>query len=55
MRAKSLKSHVIIRETKILNLIHSGLGDIKHIITRGCKRFYLILVNDDSRFIELYL
>jgi hypothetical protein len=30
MRAKSLKSHVIIGGTKILNLIHSGLGDINY-------------------------
>ena len=29
----------ITRETKLLGLVHSGLGDLKHTMTRGGKRF----------------
>ena len=45
----------IYRETELLGLIHSDLGDLKHTITRGGKRFYVIFVDDYSRFIKLYL
>jgi hypothetical protein len=45
----------IYRETELLGLIHSDLGDLKHTMTRGGKRFYVIFVDDYSRFTKLYL
>ena len=45
----------ITRETELLGLVHSDLGDLKHTMTRGGKRFYLIFVDDHSRFTKLYL
>ena len=45
----------IYRETKLLGLIHSDLGDLKHTMTRGDKRFYIIFINDYFRFTKLYL
>jgi hypothetical protein len=45
----------ITRETKLLGLIHSDFGDLKHTITRGGKRFYVIFVDDHSRFTNPYL
>ena len=45
----------IYRETELLSLIHSDLGDLKHTMTRGGKRFYVIFVDDYSRFTKLYL
>ena len=50
---KSCKS--ITREIELLGLVHSDLGDLKHTITRGGKRFYVIFVDDHSRFTKLYL
>ena len=50
---KSCKS--VTRESKLLNLVHSDLGDLKHTMTRGGKRFYVIFVDDHSRFTKLYL
>ena len=45
----------ITRETELLGLVHSDLGDLKHTMTRGGKRFYVIFVDDHSRFTKLYL
>ena len=45
----------VTRESKLLNLVHSDLGDLKHTMTRGGKRFYVIFVDDHSRFTKLYL
>ena len=36
----------ITRETELLGLVHSGLGDLKHTMTRGGKRFYVIFVDE---------
>ena len=33
----------ITSESKLLGLIHSDLGDLKHTMTRGSKKFYIIL------------
>jgi hypothetical protein len=43
------------RETELLGLIHSDLGDLKHTMTRSGKKFYVIFVDDYSRFTKLYL
>ena len=45
----------ICRETELLGLIHSDLGDLKHTMTRGGKQFYVIFVDDYSRFTKIYL
>jgi hypothetical protein len=45
----------IYREIELLGLIHSDFGDLKHTMTRGGKRFYVIFVDDYSRFTKLYL
>ena len=51
------KSHkpILQRESELLSLIHSDLGDLKHIMTRGGKRFYITFIDDFSRFTRLYL
>ena len=45
----------VTRESKLLNLVHSDLGDLKHTMTRSGKRFYVIFFYDHSRFTKLYL
>ena len=34
----------ITRETKLLGLVHSDLGDLKHTMTRGDKRYIVTWV-----------
>ena len=43
------------RETKLLELIHSDLGDLKQTMTRGGKKFYVTFIDDYSRFTGVYL
>ena len=50
---KSCKS--IARESDLLRLIHSDLGDLKNTMTRGCKRFYITFIDDYSRYTRVYL
>jgi hypothetical protein len=45
----------ICRETELLGLIHFDLGDLKHTMTRSGKQFYVIFVDDYSRFTKIYL
>ena len=45
----------VTRETKLLELIHSDLGDLKQTITRGGKKFYVTFIDDYSRFTRVYL
>ena len=45
----------VTRESKLLNLVHSDLGGLKHTMTRSGKRFYVIFIDDHSRFTKLYL
>ena len=45
----------VTRESKLLSLVHSDLGDLKHTMTRGGKKNYVIFVDDHSRFTKLYL
>ena len=40
----------ITREIELLRLVHSDLGDLKHTMTRGGKRFYVIFVDDHTLF-----
>ena len=36
----------IERESKLVSLIHSDLGDLKNTMTRGGKRFYITFIDD---------
>ena len=48
-------SKQVTRQSELLELVHSDLGDLKHTMTRGGKRFYIIFVDDYSRYTKLYL
>ena len=43
------------RELELLSLIHSDLEDLKNTTTRGGKRFYIIFMDDYSRYTRVYL
>ena len=43
------------RETKLLELIHSDLGDLKQTMTTEDKKFYVTFIDDYSMFIRVYL
>ena len=43
------------RETKLLELIHSDLGDLKQTMTRGGKKLYVTFIDDYSSFARIYL
>ena len=45
----------LTRETELLRLVHCDLGDLKHVMTRGGKNFYVIFVDDHSIFTKIYL
>ena len=45
----------VSRETKLLELIPSDLGDLKQTMTRGCKKYYVTFIDDYSRFTKVYL
>ena len=46
---------LVTRETKLLELIHSDIGDLKQTVTRGGKKFYMTFIDDYSRFTRVYL
>ena len=55
-KLKSPKNLVnLTRETELLRLVHCDLGDLKHVMTRGGKNFYVIFVDDHSIFTKIYL
>ena len=43
------------RETELLELIHSDLGDFKNHMTRSGKKFYVTFIDDCSRYTMVYL
>ena len=45
----------IEKESELLSVIHSDLGDLKNTMTRGGKRFYITFINDNSRYTRVYL
>ena len=45
----------MFRETKLLELIHSDLGDLKQTMIRGGKKFYVTFIDDYSMFTIVYL
>ena len=46
---------LVTRETKLLELIHSYIRDLKQTMTRGGKKFYATFIDDNSRFARVYL
>ena len=50
---KSCKT--IERKSVLLSLIHSDLRDLKYIMTRGGKRYYITFIDDYSRYTRVYL
>ena len=46
---------LVTRETILLELIHSDIGDLKQTMTRGGKKFYMTFIDDYSRFTRVYL
>ena len=46
---------LVSRETKLLELIHYVLRDLKQTMTRGGKKFYVTSIDDYSRFTRVYL
>ena len=50
------KTHLVTqKETELLSLIHTDLGDLKQAETRGGKRYYVTFIDDFSRYTKLYL
>ena len=45
----------VFRETKLLELVHYDLGDLKQNMNRGDKKFYVTFIDDYSRFTRVYL
>ena len=45
----------VTRETKLLELIHSDLGDLKQTMTKGGKKFHVTFIDDYSRLARIYL
>ena len=50
---KSYKS--VGRESELLSLIHSDLGDLKNTMTIGGKRLYITFIDDYSRYTRVCL
>ena len=50
---KSCKT--VERESNLLSLIHSDLGNLKNTMTRGGNRFYITFIDDYSRYTRVYL
>lgn len=53
--AKKPCPSVVERETELLGLIHTDLGDLKQTMTRGGKRYYITFIDDFSRYTKVYL
>ena len=45
----------VTRETKLLELINYDLEDLKQIMTRGGKKFYVNFIDDYSMLTRVYL
>ena len=45
----------VTRETKLLELIHYDLGDLKQTMTKGGKKFYVTFNDEYSRFTSVHL
>jgi hypothetical protein len=45
----------IQRSNELLYLIHSNIGDLKFVQTRGGKRYYIIFIDDCTRYCYIYI
>ena len=45
----------VVRTSKLLELIHSDLGDFRSTMSRGGKHYYITFVDDYSRYTRVYL
>jgi len=43
------------RSTKLLGLIHSDICELNGIMTHGEKRYFIIFINDFSKYYHVYL
>lgn len=43
------------RESELLNLMHTNLGELKQTITRSGKRYYITFIDDCSGYTKVYL
>ena len=57
VEAKFLKNsfHSIDQNTEPLRLIHSNLCDLKFVLTRGEKKYFITLIDDCTRYYFVYL
>ena len=56
-RRKTLQKPLItvVRSSKLLELIHNDLGDCKNNMSRGGSRYYIMFIDDYSRYTRVYL
>ena len=56
-RRKTLQKPLItvVRCSKLLELIHNDLGDCKNNMSRGGSRYYIMFIDDYSRYTRVYL
>lgn len=47
--------HSVKRSSKLLNLIHSNICELNSLLTRGDKRYFIIFIDDCSRYTYVYL
>ena len=48
------KTYVYVkRETELLSLIHTDLGDLKQTMIIGGKKYYVTFIDDFSRYTKL--
>ena len=52
---KNLLLQTIKRSNELLYLIHSNIGDLKFVQTRGGKRYYIIFIDDYTRYCYSYI
>ena len=45
----------VSRESELLDLIHTGLDDLKQVMTRGGNKYYITFIDDCSRYTRVYL
>jgi len=47
--------HFVECQTKLLSLIHTDLIDLKQIMSRGDKNYFVTFTDDFSRYTKVYL
>jgi len=52
--AKKPFKSITTRKTKLLELVHSDLADFKNTMSKGGKKWYIIFVDDFSKYTKVY-